>query len=144
MNYVGTIIHRTLFRAICIAMVIIIGGSLFSAGAMNAADCGMQCCCKVNSMNMQSLADKSMRSMNGCCSGDEVRPCDIQNAKPYELPPMSLAFCYTDVFSADGNAAALTGTTDIQIRYKGQFFSQDLEPNFRPPPLYLQQLSFLI
>jgi hypothetical protein len=60
------------------------------------------------------------------------------------LPPMSLTSCYTDVFSADGNVATLTGTTDIQIKYKGQFFSQDLEPNFRPPPLYLQQLSFLI
>ncbi len=144
MNYVGTIIHRTLFKAICIAMVLVIGGSLFSAGAMNAADCGGQCCCKVNSMNMQSLADTSMRSMNGCCSGDDVRPCDIQKAKPYELPAMTLSSCCIYGFSADGNVTTLIGATDIQIKFKGQSFSQDLEPHFRPPPLYLQQLSFLI
>ena len=57
---------------------------------------------------------------------------------------MTVTSGYTAVFSTDGNLATFTGTTDVQINYKSQIFSQDLEPNYSPPPLYLQQLSFLI
>jgi hypothetical protein len=140
----ATIIRRILFRLMCITVVLILGGSLFTAGAMSSGDCRMKCCCKANSMAVQLSAEESMRSMHGCCSGNEARPCDIRKDVPGKLAAITLTSCHPNLSGGAVNVASLTDTTDRQNKSDGQIHSQELEPNYSSPLLYLQQLSFLI
>ena len=91
MNKISASAKSILLKALCTAMVIILGGSLFAAGAMGAEGCGMKCCCQTGPSHVKSSAEKQMRSPMGCCAGVPLSPCDIQAARPLELPEIILA-----------------------------------------------------
>jgi len=144
MNKIPTGTRLIMLKAVCTVMVIILGGSLFAAGAIGSDGCGMKCCCQTGSTHMQSSADKQMRSTTGCCTGVPLNPCDLQSTKPFELPEIVLTVCCDEFSNAGGTAPALTDANGRRQSTGADFFSQVLDPNFNSPPLYLQNLTFLI
>jgi hypothetical protein len=144
MNKISHSTRSIMLKAVCTALVLILGGSLFAAGVMGSGDCGMKCCCQTGPTHIQPSAEKQMRAPMGCCSGVPLSPCDLQSAKPFELPEIILASCCIDLPNADGPTGILTDSNDNGQSLSGNFFSQVLDPKFNSPPLYLQNLSFLI
>jgi hypothetical protein len=125
-------------------MILILGGSLFAAGAMVSDGCGMKCCCQTGPSNMQPSAEKQMRSPMGCCSGVPLSPCNLQSNKPFELPDITLAACCVDLPNADGPTGIIADANDNGQNLSGNFISQVQNPKFNSLPLYLQNLSLLI
>ena len=137
-------IRSIMLKAVCTALVLILGGSLFADGVMGSEGCGMKCCCQTGPAQMQSSAEKQMRSQVGCCSGVPLNPCDIQSAKPFELPEIILAACCDELSKTCGSAAILSDATDRGQNTGVNSISQIRDPKFNSPPIYLQNLSFLI
>lgn len=144
MNKISTSARSIMLKVVCTAMVIILGGSLFAAGAMGAEGCGMKCCCQTGLSHMQSSAEKQMRSPMGCCAGVPLSPCDIQAARPLELPEIILASSCDYLHEVGGTAVMINPAGDERKNSGAKFISQVLDPKFNSPPLYLQNLSFLI
>ena len=133
-----------MLKAVCTALVFILGGSLFAAGAMGSDGCGMKCSCQTGPTHVQPAAGQQMQSPMGCCSGVPLSPCDIQSGRPFELPEIILAVCCDDLSNAGGTTAALTDANGRRQSPGADFISHVLDPRFNSPPLYLQNLSFLI
>lgn len=131
-------------QAVCTALVLILGGSLFAAGAMGAGGCGMKCCCQIGLTHMQPAAEKKMRAALGCCAGLAASSCDLQSARPIELPEISLRSCCLDLPHVGGPTVILTDIDDLRQNPGGNFIIQVLEPKSNSLPLYLQKSSFLI
>ena len=144
MNKVLASAKLAMLKAVCTAMVIVLGGGLFAAGAVGAEGCGMKCCCQSGPNHVAPLADKQMRSAIGCCAGVPLNPCDLQSARPFELPEIILASCGDNLPNAGGTSVISIGAVDESDNTGAQFISQVLNPEFNSPPLFLQNLSFLI
>jgi hypothetical protein len=144
MNNLSTGTRSTLRKAVYTALVLILGANLFAAGAMASNGCAMKCCCQTGPAHMQPSAEKQMRSSQGCCSGVPFRPCDIQSAKPFELPEMISASCCTYHSYAGGVSVFLCDAGDQSQNSGAKFNIQVLDPQFISPPIYLQHLSLLI
>lgn len=144
MNKIPTGKRSIMLKAVCTAMVLILGGSLFAAGVMGSDGCGMKCCCQSGPTHMQPSAETQMRAPMGCCSGVPLSPCDLQSAKPFELPEIVLASSRADLSSVGGPSVILTDVIHKSQNTGAKFNVQALDPKFHSPPKYLQNLSFLI
>jgi hypothetical protein len=144
MHKKGTGSASIVLKAVCLVLALITGGSIFATGIMASADCGMKCCCKSVPTDMQHKAQRQMRSSMDCCSGITLNSCDLQAAQPYKLPEVIPASCCGAHHAAFGPAVALYDYFS-DGRYTGGIFAyQQLEQIFTPPPLYLQNHSYLI
>ena len=144
MNKVSANTRSIMLRAVCTALALVLGGSLFAAGALGSDGCGMKCCCQTSPVPMQPAAESQMRSPLGCCSGVPLSPCDLQSALPFDLPEMVLTSCCVDLPLVSGQAVILPDSYFDWLNRGGVFIPQVLSPQFNSPPLYLQKLSFLI
>jgi len=141
-NFTGS--RSIMLKAVCAAMVLILGGSLFAAGAMASNGCAMKCCCRTGPSHVQPATEKHMRSPQGCCSGVPFSPCDIQSAKPFELPEIIPASC-CPYHSHTGGVAVILADAGVRSQNSGaKFIAQVLDPKFKSPPIFLQKLSLLI
>ena len=136
--------NNMLIKAVCIALILTFGGGLIATGAMANSDCGMKCCCLSQPMSRDHTDQEQIRSSMSCCSGSAQMPCDLVSATDLRLPEVTLA-------SAAGHLSTVAGSTgnfsdDLNDRYgiRGRAVDQSVRENFRSPPLYLQNLSFLI
>ncbi|NNL76819.1 MAG: hypothetical protein HKO68_10835 [Desulfobacterales bacterium] len=144
MNKVSANTRSIMLRAVCTALALVLGGSLFAAGALGLDGCGMKCCCQTSPVTMLPAAESQIRSPMGCCSGVPLSPCDLQPAQPFELPEIILAAGYVHLPIGGGTTAILADSYNDWLNRGGVFISQVLSPKFNSPPLYLQKLSFLI
>ena len=131
-------------KGVCTALILILGGSLFAAGALGADKCGMECCCKTSPIHMQPVTEKQIRSQMGCCSGAPLSPCDLQSANPFELPEFTMASCCWHFPYGTKTSDVVDDSPNTNLNPGGNSISQILDPQFNSPPLYLQQLTFLI
>ena len=136
--------NRLVIKAICIALTLTFGASLIATGVMANAGCGQKCCCLSKPVTRQHTTREQISASMGCCSGSSQMPCDLVSATQVELPEITLA-------SSTGHLPTVTGLTgnfseDLIDRYgfRGHAFDQIAREKFRSPPLYLQNLSFLI
>ena len=136
--------NSLLVKAICLALTLTFGGGLIATGAMANSDCAMKCCCLSQPMSRDHTDQEQIRSSLSCCSGSAQMPCDLVSATDLRLPEVTLA-------SAAGHLSTVAGSTgnlsdDLNDRYgiRGRAVDQSARENFRSPPLYLQNLSFLI
>jgi hypothetical protein len=144
MKKISASARSAMLKAVCTAMVIVLGGCLFVAGAVGAEGCGMKCCCQIGPAHMQPPVDKQMRSAMGCCAGVPLSSCDLQSARPFELPETILVSCGVSLPNGGGAPMVSIGAVDESHNAGVKFISQVLEPKFNPPPLFLQNLTFLI
>ena len=133
-----------MLKAVCTVMVLILGGSLFAAGAMGSDGCGLKCCCQTGPTHLPPSAEQQMRAPMGCCSGVAQSPCDLQSAKPFELPEIILAASRDDLSSVGGPSVNLADVIYNRQNSVAKFISLVLDPKFNSPPLFLQNASFLI
>ena len=140
-------VHGTrsnMLKGVCTAMIIVLGASLFAAGAMGSDGCGMKCCCQTGPSNIKAQAEIQMRSPMGCCSGLALNPCDLQSARPIKLPEITRSSCCWQISHVDGATITFSELNEPGLNIGSKSLSQLLDPNFNPPPLYIQKLSFLI
>jgi len=136
--------NRLFIKAICIALTLTFGASLTATGVMANAGCGQKCCCLSNPVIGHHAMQEQLRSAMGCCAGSTQMPCDLVPANELQLPEITLA-------SSAGHQPTVAGSSgnfsedliDRQL-FKGHAFDQFTREKFRSPPLYLQNLSFLI
>ena len=144
MNKIPTGKKSIMLKAVCTALVLIFGCSLFAAGAMGSDGCGMKCCCQSGPTHMQPSAEKQMRAPLGCCSGVPLSPCDLQSAKPLELPEIILASSRDNISHVGGAPVTLTDVNRKSQNPGAKFMVQVPDLKLNPPPLYLAYLSLLI
>ena len=136
--------NRLLIKTICIALVLTFGASLFATGVMANAGCGLKCCCLSNPMSQQHKSLEQIRSSNECCDQSPLSPCDIASGIKRILPGIKLACTSCSLTSAAGTAVLLSDDFINPYDIGGPEFNQFAQEKFRSPPLFLQNLSFLI
>lgn len=144
MNKNVTGIGLFLSKAICMALTLILGTSLFVAGAHAELGCGENCCCHRSTMDMHHSKEIRVNLSADFCNGNPMIPCDIKTGQSSQLPNFIL-------FSLDNNqpnTAVSTGTNtsflidrhDSRAGYHYQF----VRKNSPSAPIYLQNSSFII
>ena len=136
--------NRLLLKAVCFGLALILGVCLSAAGAIAASGCGTKCCCLSKAMSRHHTPQEQIRSSMDCCSGSAQMPCDLVSATELRLPEITLA-------SSAGHLPTVAGSTgnffdDLIDRHdsRGHALDPFTQKKFRSPPLYLQNLSFLI
>jgi len=87
---------------------------------------------------------EQLRSAMGCCAGSTQMPCDLVPANELQLLDITLASSAGQLPTGAGPTGHISeGLIDRQL-FKGYTFDQFARAKFRSPPLYLQNLSFLI
>ena len=133
-----------ILKAVCASLILVLGAGQFGGAAIGSGGCGMKCCCQSDPSHMKSSAEMQMRSPMGCCSGGSISPCDLEGAKPADLPEMALTQGQAGLLNACGSALSVVALNDNGRQKSRNVISQTLDPKFNSPPLYLQKLSFLI
>jgi hypothetical protein len=136
--------NRLLIKAICIALTITFGASFIATGVMANSGCGMKCCCLSKPMTQHHVLQEQIRSSMGCCAGSSQMPCDLESATEILLPEMTLASAAGHLPIAAGSSGNFSDGLFDGHDLRGQAFDQFAQEKFRSPPLYLQNLSFLI
>ena len=131
-------------KVICIALTLTFGASLFAAGVLANSGCGLKCCCQSNPMTAQHNPEKQMRAAMSCCNGTPFTPCDLVSGTQLELPDITLSSSGGHSLNAVGSTQNLSDSLIDRHGFRGNDFDQFSRKIFRPPPLYLQNLSFLI
>lgn len=131
-------------KAVCLAIICTLAAGLFAADVLAMGGCGLKCCCLSKPMAQHPAPQEQIRSAMGCCAGAAQMPCDLVRANELRYPDITIAAAtghgINTVGPANGPAIAQTDRHD----YKGQVLDQFERQNFPTPPLYLQNLSFLI
>ena len=144
MNKDATGIGLFISKATCLALTLILGMSLFAAGAFAELGCGENCCCHRSTMDMHHSKEMRVNLSADFCNGNPMIPCDIETGQSSQLPNFIL-------FSLDNNqpnTAVSTGTNtnfiidrhDSRAGYHHQF----MRKNSPSTPIYLQNSSFII
>lgn len=136
--------NRLLIKAICLALALTFGASLIATGVMANSDCGMKCCCLSQPMTQHHDPQVQIRPSMGCCSQTPLFPCDIASGNKLELLGINLAFTNCCLIAAAAAAAIQSDEFIDLYGFRGHEFDQFTREKFRSPPLYLQNLSFLI
>jgi len=136
--------NRLLIKVICIALTLAFGASLIATGVMANSGCGMKCCCLSQPMTQHQTTQEQIRSPKGCCSGSSQMPCDLVSATELRLPEITLASSAGHISTAAGATGSFSDDLSDRYGFRGHSFDQFAREKFRLPPLYLQNLSFLI
>jgi len=78
-------------KAICVALTLVLGVSLFAGGAIAESHCGKKCCTQSSPMDMHHSKGKTKPSSAGFCNGDPMVPCDLETGQSSELPEFILS-----------------------------------------------------
>jgi len=136
--------NRLLIKAICIALALTFGASFIAAGVMAYSGCGMKCCCLSKPVTRQHTTREQISASMGCCSGSSQMPCDLVSATEFRLPEITLASLAGHLPTAAGSTGSFSEDLIDPYGFRGHAFDQFAREKFRSPPLYLQNLSFLI
>ena len=139
-----TSMNKRLNKAICMAMICAFSVGLLAADGLAIDGCGLKCCCQSKPMVQHHAPQEQIRSSMGCCGDSSQMPCDLVQATERKFPDITIA---PATGHTPGTAGPANGTPDAQFgrfNFKGHAVDYLARDNFRPPPLYLQNLSFLI
>ena len=144
MNKKASGIGLFISKAICVALTLVLGVSLMTAGAFAESGCGEKCRCHSNPMDMHHSKGELIPLSAGFCNGDPMVPCDLEAGQSSALPEFILSSVggnpSNPVGSAGNNADFLTDRHDSRAAYDFQF----VRTNSQSAPLYLQNSSILI
>lgn len=144
MNKDATGIGLLISKATCVALALILGTSLFAAGAFAELGCDENCCCHRSTMEMHDSKEKRVSVSAGFCNGNPMIPCDLETGQSSQLPN----FILFSVGANQPNTVVTTGTnTDFLIdRHESRagYHDQFVRENSPSAPIYLQNSSFII
>jgi hypothetical protein len=136
--------NKLLLKAICMAVTCAFGVGLLAADALAIDGCGLKCCCQSKPLMQHQTQQEQIRSAMGCCAGSTQMPCDLAQATELKLPDLTLASAAGHTPGTVGPASGLSNALIDRYDLGGLAFDYFARENFRSPPLYLQNLSFLI
>jgi hypothetical protein len=133
-----------ILKPFCIALTLVFGIALFTAGSFAGQSCGSKCCCQSNPNSMAHDAGEQLRASMGFCSGTAVIPCDTESAQKLDLPEFTL--CSTGFhFSQPAGPAVIFDQSGSDGRnFCPAVIFRPVVLKINSPPIYLQKLSFLI
>jgi hypothetical protein len=131
-------------KAIGLALALTFGASLIATGVMANSGCGMKCCCLSQPMTQHQTTQEQIRSSMSCCSASSQMPCGLVSAAELRLPEITLASSAGHISTAAGATGSFSDDLSDRYGFRGHSFDQFARKKFRSPPLYLQNLSFLI
>jgi len=131
-------------KAICVVLTLVLGVSLFAAGAIADSRCGKKCCTQSSPMDMHHSKGKLKPSSAGSCSGDPMVPCDLEPGRSSELPEFILSSVGGGPPNTVGSTGIATGSLTDKHDLRGNDYIQFVPENSRSAPLYLQNSSILI
>jgi hypothetical protein len=144
MNEIRKISGSIILKGMCLVLALIISNSLFAAGTMASADCGMKCCCQTGPTGMPHHTQRQMRSSIGFCNEVPLSPCGLQSTQPYKLPeviPVSCCGLHHVVF---GPSVILSDSFSGSRNSSGNIIFLPADQRYNSPPLYLQNHAYLI
>jgi hypothetical protein len=144
MNKMASGTNLLLLKAICIAMCLVFGASLFATGVFADAECKVKCCCQSTPMDQHHNPGKQIRSAMGCCTGSPLIPCDIESGRSFDLPNVILCSVCSDGANFLGPTGNLSGVLNNWFDFSGNHHHRYAGEKIHSPPLYLQNLIFLI
>ena len=131
-------------KATCIALTLILGTSLFVAGAYAELGCGENCCCHRSTTDMHHYKKMRVNLSTGFCNGNPMIPCDIKTGQSAQLPIFYL-------FSPDASQPNTVVSTDTNTDFlidrhasRAIYHYQSVRKNYPSAPIYLQNSSFII
>lgn len=144
MNKNATGIVFFISKAMCVALTLVLGVSLFAAGAIADSGCGKKCCIQNSQMDMHHSKGKLKPSSTGFCNVDPMVPCDLKTGQSSELPE----FILSSTGGGQPNTVGSTGIATVYLTDKHDFRGNDdyqfVPENSRSAPIYLQNSSILI
>ena len=141
-NATGTGLFK--FKVMCVAVTLVLGVSLFAAGAIAESRCGKKCCTQSSPMDMHHSKGNPKPSSAGFCNGDPMVPCDLKGGKSSALPEFILSSAGDGLPNTAGPAGIATGSLTDKHDCRGNDYYQFVAENSRSAPIYLQNLSLLI
>ena len=137
---IGLFISKTM----CVALTLILGVSLFAAGAIADSGCGKKCCIQSSPMDMHHSKGKLKPTSAGFCNGDTMVPCDLKTGRSAELPEFILSSAGSGQAYTVGSTGIATDTLADNHGFRGNDYYQFVPENSRSAPIYLQNSSILI
>jgi hypothetical protein len=137
-------IGRFIPKAICVALALVLGVSLVSAGAFAESRCGKKCCAQSSPMDRHHSTGKLKPSSTGFCNGDPMVPCDLQTGRSSELPEFILSSAGGGQPKTVGSTGIAAGALTDKYDIRGNDYFQFVPENSPSAPIYLQNASILI
>jgi hypothetical protein len=144
MNKNASEIGRFISKAICVALALVLGASLFAAGAIADSRCGKKCCAQSSPMDMHHSKGKLKPASPGFCNGDPMVPCDLKTGQSSELPGFILSSAGGGQPNTVGSTGIAAGALTDKYDIRGNDYFQFVPENSPSAPIYLQNASILI
>ena len=133
-----------MLKGICVALTLVLGLSLFAAGAIADSECGKKCCHHGKPMGMHHSKDALKSSPVGFCNGDPMIPCDLESRRASDMPEFILSSAGGDPMNTAPSASIEADVLIDPHRFEISNATHLLGEKSPSAPLYLQNLSFLI
>ncbi len=133
-----------LSKAMCVVLTLILGASLFAAGAFAESGCGEKCRCYSSPMEMHHFKGERTPLSAGFCNGDPMIPCDLKAGQSSELPEFIRCSVGGNQPNTAGPASANNDFLTDRHDFRGKDAYQFLWGNSPSAPIYLQNASILI
>jgi hypothetical protein len=131
-------------KAMCVALTLILGVTLFAAGAFAESGCGEKCRCHSRPPDRHHATGVRIPLSAGFCSGNPMIPCDLESSRASDVPQFILSSAGGGLPNIAGPAGIATGSPTGKHNFRGYQIYQLLREKSRSAPKYLQNLSLLI
>ena len=133
-----------MLQAICLALPLALGVSLFAAGAFAGSGCGEKCRCHNRPMDRDHSKGEQIPLSSDFCNGAPMIPCGLESSRASDVPEFILGSAGGNLSTAVGLTGIATDSSTDRHDFRGYDFYQHLREKSRTAPIYLQNLSFLI
>jgi hypothetical protein len=133
-----------MLKGICVALTLVLGLSLFAAGAIADSECGKKCCHHGKPMGMHHSRGALKSSPAGFCNGDPIIPCDLESRRASDVPEFILSSAGGDPTNTAPSASIEADSLIDSHRFENSGATHLWGGKYRSAPIYLQNLSFLI
>jgi hypothetical protein len=133
-----------MLKGICVALTLVLGVSLFAAGAIADSGCGKKCCNPSKPMGMHHSKGALKPLPAGFCNGDSMIPCDLEPRRVSDVPEFILSSAGGDPTNTVPSASIEADSLIDPHRFENSDPYRLLGVKSRSAPLYLQNLSLLI
>jgi len=141
-NATGTGLFK--FKVMCVAVTLVLGVSLFAAGAIAESRCGKKCCTQSSPMDMHHSKGKLIPLSAGFCSGDPMIPCNLETGQSSGLPEFIPGSVGGNLTYSDGPADILADSFSNRFNLRSEASYLLVQGELQSAPIYLQNVSFLI
>ena len=131
-------------KGICIVLTLVLGVSLFAAGASADSGCGQKCRCHSRPTDRHHSKGDRIPLSAGFCAGNPMIPCDLESSRASDVPAFILSAAGGGLPNTVGSTSIATGSPTGKHHLRGYEIYQLLREKSASAPKYLQNLSLLI